>query len=106
MACQSNPNTYAIVFRCPLENGAKLKTMAETAGMTVSAYVAKMVDDHVDDRALSESEKSWVNAHYEANKIRRTKADAMTANGYFKKKRRGRPRKPGPRKGSKRIIAI
>ena len=24
MACQLNPNTYGVVFRCPLEDGARL----------------------------------------------------------------------------------
>lgn len=75
--------------------------MADEAGVTMSAYLAKMVDDHVGDRRLNAPEKEWVSAHYEANRVRRTKADAKTATGFYKKKRRGRPRKPGPRKGAK-----
>lgn len=31
MACQSNPKTYAIVVRCPLEDGARLKSRAAIA---------------------------------------------------------------------------
>ena len=102
MACQSDPKMYAVVFRCPLEHGALLKSKADAAGLTISKYVAKMVDEHLEKRELSEEEKVWVGEHFEMNKARRARADKMTAAGYYKHKRRGRPRKPGPRKGTKR----
>ena len=103
MACQSNPKTYAIVIRCPLEDGAAIKALAESEGSTVSAYVAKMIHDKVKDRALGEAERAWIAEHLELNLVRRAKADAKTAAGYYKRKRRGRPRKPGP-KGKKRKV--
>lgn len=102
MACQSNPKTYSFVVRCPLEDGAALKSLADDVGKTVSAYVAKMVRLHIGERNLNEKEKLWVSQHLEANLIRRAKADEKTANGYYKRKRRGRPRKPGPKKGWKK----
>ena len=102
MACQLNPNTYSLMFRFPLEDGAKLKTLADAAGVTLSKYVADMVSKHVGDRDLTEDERKWFDEHLEMNKARRARADKLTKSGYFKHRRRGRPRKPGPRKGWKK----
>ena len=126
MACQLNPNTYSLMFRFPLEDGAKLKTLADEmrrrkrsfrrvgreatakppararAGVTLSKYVADMVSKHVGDRDLTEDERKWFDEHLEMNKARRARADKLTKSGYFKHRRRGRPRKPGPRKGWKK----
>ena len=102
MACQANPKTYSLVFRCPLEDGAKLKTLADKAGVTASVFIARMLKEKVGDRALDDDEKRWYDEHLEMNKVRRARADRLTKNGYFKRKRRGRPRKPGPRKGWKK----
>ena len=126
MACQLNPNTYSLMFRFPLEENApeklrfghlrrrrtrrarqgaraKLKTPARArAGQTLSKYVADMVSKHVGDRELTEDERKWFDEHLEMNKARRARADRMSAAGYFKRRKRGRPRKPGPRKGWKK----
>jgi len=102
MSCQVNPNTYSIVVRCPLEDGAKLKTLADEAGVTLSAYIAAAMKDKIEDRALNEKEKAWYDQHYNANLDRRFRENEKTAAGYYKHKRRGRPRKPGPRKGKNR----
>lgn len=102
MACQSNPKTYSIVFRCPLEDGAILKTLADASGETISAYVAKIIHGHVGERDLTDAEKVWLDEHLQANLARRARADELTAKGYYKRKHRGRPRKPGPRKGWKK----
>jgi hypothetical protein len=40
MACQSIPETYAIVIRLPIEEGAALKSLADSDGVAVSAFVA------------------------------------------------------------------
>ena len=101
MACQSNPETYAIVIRVPLEEGAALKSLADSDGVAISAFVAGMVHEKVKGHKISEREETWIAKHLEMNLIRRAKADAKTAAGYYKRKRRGRPRKPGP-KGKKR----
>ena len=36
MACQSNPETYAIVIRLPIEEGAALKSLADSEGVAIS----------------------------------------------------------------------
>jgi hypothetical protein len=101
MACQSNPETYAIVIRLPLEEGAALKSLADSDRVAVSAFVAGMIHEKVKGRKLDVAERAWIAKHLEMNLIRRAKADAKTAAGYYKRKRRGRPRKPGP-KGKRR----
>ena len=67
--------------------------MADEAGLTVSKFVSGIIRNTVGDRALSEAEQKWVADHFEMGKMRRERADQMTKNGYFKKKRVGRPRK-------------
>ena len=101
MSCQNNPNTYAIVARCPLEIGARLKTLADKAGQTMSQYIADMICERVGDVVLTDEENIWAAEHFEMHKVRRARADRMSAAGYFKRRKRGRPRKPGP-KGKKR----
>ena len=104
MACQSNPETYAIVIRLPIEEGAALKSLADSEGVAISAFVAGMIHEKVKGHKLDVAERAWIAKHLKMNLIRRAKADAKTAAGYYKRKRRGRPRKPGP-KGKRRKAA-
>ena len=104
MACQANPETYAIVIRLPIEEGAALKSLADSEGVAISAFVAGMIHEKVKGHKLDAAERVWIAEHLEMNLIRRAKADAKTAAGYYKRKRRRRPRKPGP-KGKRRKAA-
>ena len=104
MACQSNPETYAIVIRLPIEEGAALKSLADSEGVVISAFVAGMIHEKVKGYKLDVADRAWIAKHLEMNLIRRAKADAKTAAGYYKRKRRRRPRKPGP-KGKRRKAA-
>ena len=81
-----------------------MKSRAAANDMTVSAYVAKMVRDHLGEGELDAAERDWVHAHYEANVAKRQRADEKTAAGYYRRKRRGRPRKRGPKKGWKKAL--
>lgn len=58
-----NPKTDAIVFRCPLADGAVLKPKADATGMTVSAYVARLVREDVGEVELTDAERKWVEEH-------------------------------------------
>ena len=53
MACQSNPETCAIVIRLPIEEGAALKSLADSEGLAVSAFVAGMVHEMVKGHKLT-----------------------------------------------------
>ena len=103
MSCQQNPETYAIVIRCTLKEGALLKTLAEENGKTISVLMGEKVKELVGDRDLTEVEQMWYAAHLEANIAVRKRQDERNAKGYYRHRHVGRPRKPGPRKGSKRV---
>ena len=104
MACQSNPETYAIVIRLPIEEGAALKSLADSEGVVISAFVAGMIHEKVKGYKLDVADRAWIAKHLEMNLIRRAKADAKTVTGYYKRKQRGRPRKTAP-KGKRRKAA-
>ena len=102
MSCQSNVETYAVVIRCPLKYGAMIKTLAEEQGKTVSVLMGEKVRELVGDRDLTEDERKWYDEHLALNKKHRAHYDKLNAMGRYKRKRHvGRPRKPGPKKGSK-----
>ena len=103
MSCQQNPETYAIVIRCTLKEGALLKTLAEENGKTISVLMGEKVKELVGDRDLTEVEQMWYDAHLEANIAVRKRQDERNAKGYYRHRHVGRPRKPGPRKGTKRV---
>ena len=103
MSCQSNPETYAIVIRCTLKEGALLKTLAEDSGKTISVLMGEKVKELVGDRDLTEAEQMWYDAHLEANIAVRKRQDERNAKGYYRHRHVGRPRKPGSRKGTKRV---
>ena len=103
MSCQQNPETYAIVIRCTLKEGALLKTLAEENGKTISVLMGEKVRELVGDRDLTEVEQMWYDAHLEANIAVRKRQDERNAKGYYRHRHVGRPRKPGPRKGTKRV---
>ena len=103
MSCQQNPETYAIVIRCTLKQGALLKTLAEENGKTISVLMGEKVKELVGDRDLTEVEQMWYDAHLEANIAVRKRQDERNAKGYYRHRHVGRPRKPGPRKGTKRV---
>ena len=88
------------VVWCPIESGVLLRPLASESGKTASAYVAEMIRERVSGLKLSESDRSWGSDRLKTNCHRRTKADAKTAVGYYrgKRKRLGRPRKPRPKK--------
>ena len=104
MSCQQNPETYAIVIRCTLKEGALLKTLAEENGKTISVLMGEKVKELVGDRELTEVEQMWYDAHLEANIAVRKRQDERNAKGYYRHRHVGRPRKPGPRKGSKKNV--
>ena len=71
---------------------------SKSYGMLV---IADMICERVGDVVLTDEENTWAAEHFEMHKVRRARADRMSAAGYFKRRKRGRPRKPGP-KGKKR----
>ena len=129
MACQMDPNVYGFMCRCPMEDAAKLKQLADEmrrrkrrgiprsfrregceatakppararAGMTLSGYLAQMIAERVADVELEEYLNAWMDDQYQRNLKKRKYQDEKTASGYYRVKR---PKKRGrPPKAKKR----
>ena len=100
MACQMDPNVYGFMCRCPMEDAAKLKQLADEAGMTLSGYLAAIIHWKVSDVALKPELDGWVKLQLERNLAHRKYQDEKTAAGYYRvkhPKKRGRPPKPKKR---------
>ena len=96
MACQMDPKVYGFMCRCPMRNAAKLKQLADAAGMTLSGYLAQMIAERVADVELEEYLNAWMGDQYQRNLKKRKYQDEKTASGYYRVKRpkkRGRPPK-------------
>ena len=101
MRSEKNPEFYAVVIRCPLKDGAKLKTLAEAHHKNVSSFMGEIVRRMVGRRRkLTAEEQTWFDEHRAMNVAMLERAEAKAASHHYKR-HVGRPRKPGPKKGSK-----
>ena len=101
MRSEKNPEIYAVVIRCPLKDGAKLKTLAEAHHKNVSSFMGEIVRRMVGRRRkLTAEEQTWFDEHRAMNVAMLERAEAKAASHHYKR-HVGRPRKPGPKKGSK-----
>ena len=101
MRSQRNPEFYAVVIRGPLKDGAKLKTLAEEHHKNVSSFMGEIVRRMVGRRRkLTAEEQTWFDEHRAMNVAMLERAEAKAASHHYKR-HVGRPRKPGPKKGSK-----
>ena len=84
---QAKPTTYALMCRCELGDAAKVRTLAEAEGVTMSVWVARLVHEAVRKAKASPNAKAWAAERLAANTARRARVDAAV--------RAGRDRKPG-----------
>ena len=102
MSCKQGLDTYSMMSRCPLEDAARIKMLADEANVTISNFVADMVNERVKGVRLTSKAREWIAAHREQNKARREKVDEAFASGKYKTpKKRGRSKKRGRPKGVK-----
>lgn len=85
MSCQINTETYQLMCRCPLEDATRLKTLADRAGVTMSAYVASLIHGRVSRTQPSEEATAWAARRREKNLKTRKAANERTARGDFRK---------------------
>ena len=100
MACQMNPNVYGFMCRCPMQDAAKLKQLADDSDMTLSGYLARMINEKVANVNLKDELNVWIFEQTERNLAHRKLQDEKTAAGYYRAKhpkKRGRPPKPKKR---------
>ena len=79
---------------------AKLKQLADAAGMTLCGYLAQMIAERVADVELEEYLNACMDDQYQRNLKKRKYQDEKTASGYYRvkhPKKRGRPPKPKKR---------
>ncbi|MBQ3098518.1 MAG: hypothetical protein IJI54_01010 [Kiritimatiellae bacterium] len=84
---QAKPTTYAMMCRCELGDAAKVRTLADAEGVTMSVWVARLVHDAVRKTKATETAQTWAARRLAANTARRARVDAAV--------RAGRDRKPG-----------
>ena len=90
MANQQNPNTYALMCRCPLKDAAAARALAGESGLTLSGFVANLIHERVRDVDLSERDKKWIAKKYRINKKIRARADRKAATVAGKSFRRNK----------------
>ena len=56
---QAKPTTYALMCRCELGDAAKVRTLADAEGVTMSVWVARLVHEAVRKAKTSPSAKAW-----------------------------------------------
>ena len=71
MSCKPSIDTYSMMCRCPVGNAARIKLLADEVNVTISNFVAEMVNERVKGVPLTEKAKEWIAAHREKNKVRR-----------------------------------
>ena len=84
---QAKVSTYPAAVRIDLGDAAKVWTAADAQGVTMSAWMARLVHEAVRKVTATPMAKAWAAERLAANTARRARVDAAV--------RAGRDRKPG-----------
>jgi len=82
---QAKPTTYALMCRCELGDAAKVRTLADAEGVTMSVWVARLVHEAVRKAKASTSAKAWAAERLAANTARRKEVDERVHAGCDRK---------------------
>ena len=82
---QAKPTTYALMCRCELGDAAKVRTLAEAEGVTMSVWVARLVHEAVRKAKASPNAKAWAAERLAANTARRKAVDERVHAGCDRK---------------------
>lgn len=96
MARQIDVNVCALMSRCPVRVAASARTAAKRDGVTLSAYIARLIKNSVVNISPDEESLDWMARRISLNEEQRKRADELTAMGKYKTKhpqKRGRPPK-------------
>jgi len=85
MASQPDVETYSLATRIPLPVAAIVRTEAEKKGVSMSRWVAMLVERAASGRIASPESLWWIAERREVNKVVRKKADAKTRSGAYRK---------------------
>ena len=82
---QAKPTTYALMCRCELGDAAKVRTLAEAEGVTMSVWVARLVHEAVRKAKASPNAKAWATERLAVNTERRKAVDERVHAGCDRK---------------------
>ena len=82
---QAKPTTYAMMCRCELGDAAKVRTLADAQGVTMSVWVARLVHEAVRKAKASPSAKAWAAERLAVNTARRKAVDERVHAGCDRK---------------------
>ena len=82
---QAKPTTYALMCRCELGDAAKVRTLADTEGVTMSVWVARLVHEAVHKTKISTGAKTWAAERLAVNTARRKAVDERVHAGCDRK---------------------
>ena len=82
---QAKPTTYAMMCRCELGDAAKVWTLADAQGVTMSVWVARLVHEAVRKAKASPNAKAWAAERLAANTERRKAVDERVHAGCDRK---------------------
>ena len=82
---QAKPTTYALMSRCELGDAAKVRTLADAEGVTMSVWVARLVHEAVRKAKTSTDAKAWAAERLAANTARRKAVDERVHAGCDRK---------------------
>ena len=82
---QAKPTTYALMSRCELGDAAKVRTLADAQGVTMSVWVARLVHEAVRKAKTSTDAKAWAAERLAANTARRKAVDERVHAGCDRK---------------------
>ena len=77
---QARPTTYALMCRCELGDAAKVRTLADAEGVTMSVWVARLVHEAVRKATASPNAKAWAAERLAVNTARRKTVDERGRN--------------------------
>ena len=82
---QNNPETYALTARCPIDDAARLRTIARLQGKTLSALVAELIHQAAQKACVAPGDLVWAKERRSKNERRRRLQDERTRRGDFRK---------------------
>lgn len=82
---QNNPETHALTTRFPLEDAARLRSLARTLGVTPAAFVASLIKEDVHHVTPTPDDLLWAAERRTSNTRRRKLQDEHTQRGDYRK---------------------
>jgi len=84
MSRQSDPNTYIVNSRVTLQDAAKMKTVTDGRGISISSFVSGLIHDTVSGVKTTKEAEKWASLRLAENRKQRKHADELTRSGIYR----------------------